>query len=345
MERYEYDALGRRSRIITAATNDNDAADIGIVNDGPDRYLDLSGPATIAKRFIHGAGVDEPYEMQAFDSAGLLTGRFTYHTDHLGSVRFMTDQAGNITNEYDYDSYGRVTGEVETVEQPFGFTGRDYDEAVNLYQYRARAYDPETGRFIQEDPIHFSAGDLNIYRYVHNNPLNYTDPSGLAATAENATLGALIGTAFLAGYTLSTAAIRDTEGATLAAEIATKSLSSVARVGAGIACKLLTVASGISIGGTPNTLCSTSNEDEDDDAFPDAVPDPGTIDEEFCYQRWAAETAVCYGLPKVHFSSCIKRAQDRRNLCYAGIPEDQQPPEWGPGDEEVFFNPRRNPRR
>ena len=119
--------------------------------------------------------------MQAFDSAGLLTGRFTYHTDHLGSVRFMTDQAGNIANEYDYDSYGRVTGEVETVEQPFGFTGRDYDEAVNLYQYRARAYDPETGRFIQEDPLHFNAGDLNIYRYVGNNVVNRSDPSGLTA--------------------------------------------------------------------------------------------------------------------------------------------------------------------
>ena len=108
-------------------------------------------------------------------------------------------------------------------------------------------------------------GDLNIYRYVHNNPLNYTDPSGLASTAENATLRAVIGTAFLAGGTLSTAAIRDTEGAILAAEIATKSLSSVARVGAGIACKLLTVASGISIGGIPNTLCSTSNEEKSKD--------------------------------------------------------------------------------
>ena len=119
--------------------------------------------------------------LQAFDSAGLLTGRFTYHTDHLGSVRFMTDQAGNIANEYDYDSYGRVTGEVETVEQPFGFTGRDYDEAVNLYQYRARAYDPETGRFIQEDPKGFAGGDLNLYRYVLNNPNNSVDPSGTTA--------------------------------------------------------------------------------------------------------------------------------------------------------------------
>ncbi len=47
--------------------------------------------------------------------------------------------------------------------------------------FRARTYDPNSGRFLQEDPIGFSAGDLNVYRYVGNNPLNYTDPSGLCA--------------------------------------------------------------------------------------------------------------------------------------------------------------------
>jgi hypothetical protein len=45
--------------------------------------------------------------------------------------------------------------------------------------YRARYYDPGVGRFISEDPIGFDGGDTNLYRYVGNSPLNYTDPSGL----------------------------------------------------------------------------------------------------------------------------------------------------------------------
>lgn len=44
--------------------------------------------------------------------------------------------------------------------------------------YRARYYDPTTGRFLREDPIHFGAG-LNFYSYVRNNSVNRKDPMGL----------------------------------------------------------------------------------------------------------------------------------------------------------------------
>ncbi len=50
---------------------------------------------------------------------------------------------------------------------------------MGLSWYRARWYDPETGRFVSEDPIGFSAGDTNLNRYVGNGPVNGTDPSGL----------------------------------------------------------------------------------------------------------------------------------------------------------------------
>ncbi|MCX7427983.1 MAG: hypothetical protein NTW96_20435 [Planctomycetia bacterium] len=40
-------------------------------------------------------------------------------------------------------------------------------------------YDPTVGRFLEEDPIGFAAGDTNLYRYVHNSPTTRTDPSGL----------------------------------------------------------------------------------------------------------------------------------------------------------------------
>ena len=41
-------------------------------------------------------------------------------------------------------------------------------------------YDTYTGRFMEEDPLGFAGGDLNLYRYVKNEPTNATDPSGLS---------------------------------------------------------------------------------------------------------------------------------------------------------------------
>ncbi|MDH4236669.1 MAG: RHS repeat-associated core domain-containing protein [Nitrospira sp.] len=64
-----------------------------------------------------------------------------------------------------------------TVEQPYTYTGREFDAESGLYYYRARYYDPTMGRFLSEDPI-ASTGGLNLYAYVGNDPLNWIDLSG-----------------------------------------------------------------------------------------------------------------------------------------------------------------------
>ena len=175
-------------------------APIGIINDDErradgqeeesasnDRVIDVAftaGTTTPLRRYTHSDNVDEPLQLETFDAAGAFDARYSYHADHLGSIRFLTDALGEVVNAYDYDSYGQEVAAIEGVEQPFRYTGREWDEAAQLYHYRARAYDPSTGVFIQEDPIWFEAGDLNVQRYVWNNPLTYTDPSGLAAAGE-----------------------------------------------------------------------------------------------------------------------------------------------------------------
>jgi RHS repeat-associated protein len=63
----------------------------------------------------------------------------------------------------------------------FLFTGRELIPETALYDYRNRVYSPTLGRFLQPDPIRFSAGDVNLYRYVSNNPVNLWDPDGLDA--------------------------------------------------------------------------------------------------------------------------------------------------------------------
>jgi RHS repeat-associated protein len=59
----------------------------------------------------------------------------------------------------------------------FNFTGRDFDPEVGLQYHQARHFDPTVGRWINQDPIGYEAGDVNLYRYVGNAPCNDTDPT------------------------------------------------------------------------------------------------------------------------------------------------------------------------
>jgi RHS repeat-associated protein len=71
------------------------------------------------------------------------------------------------------------------------YHGDELDVEAGLQYNRARHYDPETGRWLSEDPIGFAGDPSNLYRYVGNSPTNGTDPSGNVAPV-------LIGTGFAA---------------------------------------------------------------------------------------------------------------------------------------------------
>lgn len=102
-----------------------------------------------------------------------------YQADGLGSVTSLSDSKGVLVSMYRYDSFGNLTASTGSISNPFRFTSREFDAETRFYFYRARYYSPSMGRFISEDPIGF-AGGINFYVYIYNNPINGTDPYGLA---------------------------------------------------------------------------------------------------------------------------------------------------------------------
>lgn len=108
----------------------------------------------------------------------LVTNRYYFHKDNLGSIVGISDGSWNTVSEYSYDSYGNFSLSGADIWNERLFTGREYDEEVGLYYNRARYYNPKLGRFISQDPIG-QLDDVNLYAYVGNNPVNATDPSGL----------------------------------------------------------------------------------------------------------------------------------------------------------------------
>jgi RHS repeat-associated protein len=164
---YRYDGLGRRIEKVANGQTKR------YIYDGEDILLEYDGANVLQARYTHGPGIDEPIAVTKGGST------FFYHQDGLGTVTDLTDSAGATAKSYSYDAYGNILESPGTVDQPYTYTGREFDSESGLYYYRARAYDSMLGRFLRYDPIGFDGGSQNLYEYVKNNPANAIDPNGL----------------------------------------------------------------------------------------------------------------------------------------------------------------------
>ncbi|MFD2329461.1 RHS repeat-associated core domain-containing protein [Cohnella sp. GCM10020058] len=98
-----------------------------------------------------------------------------------GDVTSLRGADGGLLNSYKYDVWGNIQSKTELIKNPFLYSGEYWDSTTELQYLRARWYDPSVGRFINEDTFEGQIDNpltLNLYTYVHNNPLLYTDPSG-----------------------------------------------------------------------------------------------------------------------------------------------------------------------
>ena len=204
---YRFDALGRRIEKTWVKTPvdpvdpcdddtaDNDAGNVithRFVYDGARILEKRNGSNVTKKEWLYGVGLDEPIRMTVNANNPSTKANFYYCQNAIGSVVALTDHTGAVVETYKYLAFGQeevysASGTqlaASAYGNPYRFQGRwrNSAEGSRLYNFRARMYDPLTGRFINRDPIGVW-GDRrqfgNGYSAFGANPLNHQDPFGL----------------------------------------------------------------------------------------------------------------------------------------------------------------------
>ena len=180
---FAYDALGRRIEKVDAIAGMTtryyyDEQRVAV------QTQVAGGVETDDRYFVFGNTIDEVLVMH--DG----TGDLYYAHDHLYSPVALFAANGTVAERYEYDAYGKVQIlnsqflilNSSQYANPYAFTGRELDTldagSRTLMYYRARTYDPETGRFMQRDPLMYADG-VNLYQYVESQVMIAVDPLGL----------------------------------------------------------------------------------------------------------------------------------------------------------------------
>lgn len=178
---YAYDAQGRRKSKTVGTTTTN------YVTDANDReVLEYSGSSG-AQQNWYAYGLGSNNVLNQMNLAGGT--RETMVPDVQGSVIAALDAATGALSTTGYQTYGENPS---LAGGTFQYTAQRFDpetagssaEPSGLYYYRARMYSPTLGRFLQVDPTGYQNG-MNLYAYVGNDPVDRTDPFGLAADSPN----------------------------------------------------------------------------------------------------------------------------------------------------------------
>ena len=192
---FVYDASGERVRKVTERQNGtlkNERIYLG----GFEIYREYNGDGTavtLERETLH--VMDDQRRVALVETKTLeikdgLGGRIEnqvavvrYQLDnHLGSASLELDKAGNVISYEEYHPYGTTSYQAknsgaEVSLKRYRYTGKERDEETGLYYHGARYYAAWLGRWVTCDPIGIGDG-LNLYVYVHSNPVSLNDPNG-----------------------------------------------------------------------------------------------------------------------------------------------------------------------
>ena len=174
-EKYDYDALGRRARIIAGTTTN------AFVYSGPHVVAEWSNNV-LARSYSHGPGVDNILSMTTY---GAATNTYFYLKDAIGSVHALANTNGVVVEQYKYTAWGEVTvlssnGTVLAASaygNRFTFQGREVSYSTGLLFSRSRYYSALIGRWLSKDRIGIDGGH-NLYVAFNNAPTVFVDPWG-----------------------------------------------------------------------------------------------------------------------------------------------------------------------
>lgn len=133
----------------------------------------VNGVPQLKNRYVRGLSLAVKEDSQG--------SKHYYQQNVHGDITGLTDSNGQLVNRYEYDIWGNPAVVEEATENPFRYSAEFWDEDTSLQYLRARWYDPSQGRFINQDTYEGDINNplsLNLYSYVHNNPIANSDPSG-----------------------------------------------------------------------------------------------------------------------------------------------------------------------
>jgi RHS repeat-associated protein len=165
--------------------------------DSGDSFHEVAnGTSNIQVEFVRGSGMGGGIGSILYSDRGATREHFTYNA--VGHTVALTLQTGAVSKSDLYEAYGNIVASSGNSDNNRLANTKERSFTLGLDNHGFRYYDPEIGRYITRDPIGYADG-LNVYLYVHNNPINHIDPLGLdmldaasnffAAFADTVTLG------------------------------------------------------------------------------------------------------------------------------------------------------------
>ncbi len=180
---YQYDADNKRVRkqVTDSGTTTIDSIYIHVGPNCVAEYNVDDPPTSPAKEYVYGQTIDSLVLLSRNNDSESYT---VTRNQQWSATALASTNDGSIAERYTYDQFGKrtilesngsTTRQSSSLDMPYGYTSRRYDDESDLIYFRARYYDPTTGKFTSRDPLEYVDGMSMMRGYLG---INDVDPNG-----------------------------------------------------------------------------------------------------------------------------------------------------------------------